>query len=76
MLKYFDLLGTDKKFKICSSIALNKTQGHIFIEAFQKDEVLKAVTGFNSIPVPKIQLIQTSEIQSILTPDPTEEITY
>lgn len=57
MKKYFDLKKTDNRFNICSAIALTKTQGRIFIEAFQKDQVMKAIEGFNSIPVPRISLI-------------------
>lgn len=74
MKKYFDLKGRDGEFKICSAIALTKTNGHIFVEAFEKVQVLKAVEGFNSITVPRITLIKPDEITSLLQPDPNEEM--
>lgn len=74
MKKYFDLKGKDGEFRICSATALTKSNGHVFVEAQERTQVLKAVEGFNSIPVPRIKLIQPDEIQALLQPDPNEEV--
>ena len=53
---------------------MTKTNGHIFVEAFEKAQVLKGVEGFNSITVPRITLIKPDEITNLLQPDPNEEM--
>jgi hypothetical protein len=74
MSRYFDLKGTKEEFQIVSAISLTKMRGHIFIESFSIGEVKKAVSTFLSINQEYIKVIPIQEVQSILSPDPQNDI--
>lgn len=62
MLKYQAMKNETEPLRIVSAIAIDKMPGHIFVEAFTKEDVTNAINGLLYINSLHIKLIPSSEV--------------
>jgi len=72
MKKYFDCLGTAAEFEIFSAVAVDKTQGYIYIEAHSDKHVYLAIANIPNIFGSKVNLVQFADRTQIFEADPTK----
>jgi transcription elongation factor SPT5 len=72
MTKYFQCLGTPAEFEIFSAVAVDKTQGYIYIEAHSDKHVYMACASIPNIFASKVFLVQFADRTQIFEADPTK----
>ncbi len=74
MKKYFDCLGTTEEFQIFSVNAIDKTEGYIYIEAFNNKHVYLAIQGIGIVNSRKVAIVNFADRTQIFENDPTKNI--
>jgi len=74
MKKYFDCLGTPEEFQIFSVNAIDKTEGYIYVEAYNNKHVYLAIQNIGIVNSRKVSIVNFADRTQIFENDPTKNI--